>query len=160
NIDSNVVAIAQVFRTRPDDRVLDVLPLFHAFGNLVVWLAIERGLTLICHPNPLEAGAVGELVQRCRATVLLATPTFLQLYLRRCSPAQFGSLRLVIAGAERLSESVTQAFEDAFGIRPLEGYGMTECAPVVAVSTLDYRAPGFFQPGSRRGYVGQPLPGV
>ena len=57
-------------------------------------------------------------------------------------PAQFGSLRLVIAGAEKLPEPLSRAFEDAFGIRPLEGYGMTECSPVVAVSTLDYRAPG------------------
>jgi acyl-[acyl-carrier-protein]-phospholipid O-acyltransferase/long-chain-fatty-acid--[acyl-carrier-protein] ligase len=160
NIDSNVEAIAQVFRARPDDRVMDVLPLFHSFGYLVLWLALDRGLALICHPNPLEAAAVGDLVQRYRATVLLATPTFLQLYIRRCSPAQFGSLRLVLAGAERLGEPLAQAFEDTFGIRALEGYGLTECAPVVAVNTLDYRAPGFFQPGSRRGFVGQPLPGV
>jgi acyl-[acyl-carrier-protein]-phospholipid O-acyltransferase/long-chain-fatty-acid--[acyl-carrier-protein] ligase len=160
NIDSNVEAIAQVFRTRPDDRVLDVLPLFHSFGYLVLWLARNRGLPLICHANPLEAGAIGALVLRYDATILLATPTFLQLYVRRCTPAQFGSLRLVIAGAEKLAEPAAQAFEDHFGIRPLEGYGMTECSPVVAVSASDYRAPGFFQPGSRRGFVGQPLPGV
>ena len=142
NIDSNVEAIAQVFRTRPDDRVLDVLPLFHSFGYLVLWLGVNRGWPLICHPNPLEAAAIGELVERYEATILLATPTFLQLYLRRCTPAQFGSLRLVIAGAEKLPEPLAPAFEDTFGIRPLEGYGMTECSPVVAVSTLDYRAPG------------------
>src|SRR5262249_18284814 len=82
------------------------------------------------------------------------------LYLRRCAPAQFGSLRIVLAGAEKLQERVALAFEDHFGIRPLEGYGMTECSPVVAASTLDFRAAGFYQPGSRRGTVGQPLPGV
>ena len=98
--------------------------------------------------------AIGELVQRYSATILLATPTFLQLYLRRCAPAQFGSIRLVLAGAEKLSESLALAFEDAFGIRPMEGYGMTECSPVVAVNTFDYREPGFFQPGSRRGLRG------
>jgi acyl-[acyl-carrier-protein]-phospholipid O-acyltransferase/long-chain-fatty-acid--[acyl-carrier-protein] ligase len=160
NIESNVEAIAQVFRARTDDRILDILPMFHSFGYLVLWLAMGRGLTLICHNNPLEAGAIGDLVQRHRATILLATPTFLQLYLRRCSPAMFGSLRLVVAGAEKLSETLARAFEEVFGIRPLEGYGMTECSPVVAVSTLDYRAPGFFQPGSRRGFIGHPLPGV
>ncbi len=160
NIESNVEAIAQVFRTRPDDKVLDILPMFHSFGYLVLWLAMGRGLGLICHANPLEAGAIGDLAQRHRATILLATPTFLQLYLRRCSPAMFGSLRLVVAGAEKLSETLARAFEEVFGIRPLEGYGMTECSPVVAVSTLDYRAPGFFQPGSRRGFIGHPLPGV
>ncbi len=91
---------------------------------------------------------------------MLATPTFLQLYLRRCAAAQFGSIRLVLAGAEKLSESLALSFEDAFGIRPMEGYGMTECAPVVAVNTFDHRETGFFQPGSRRGFVGRPLPGV
>lgn len=66
----------------------------------------------------------------------------------------------MLAGAEKLGERLAQAFEDHFGIRPLEGYGTTECAPVVAASTQDFRAPGFYQPGSRRGSVGQPLPGV
>jgi acyl-[acyl-carrier-protein]-phospholipid O-acyltransferase/long-chain-fatty-acid--[acyl-carrier-protein] ligase len=160
NIDSNVTAIESVFRTRPGDRILDALPPFHSFGYLAIWLGLECGLALVCHPNPLDAASIGGLVERYEATILLATPTFLQIYLRRCSPAQFGSLRLVVAGAEKLAEPLARAFEDAFGVRPLEGYGMTECAPVVAVSTLDYRAPGFFQPGSRRGYVGHPLPGV
>ena len=160
NIVSNVTAIAQVVGTRPEDRLLDILPLFHSFGYLMLWLGACRGLALVCHPNPLEAAAIGALVVRYEATILLATPTFLQVYLRRCTPAQFGSLRLVIAGAEKLAEPMAQAFEDTFGIRPLEGYGMTECSPVVAVGTLDYRAPGFFQPGSRRGFVGHPLPGV
>ena len=66
----------------------------------------------------------------------------------------------MIAGAEKLPESVARTFEDHFGIRPLEGYGVTECSPVVAVNAPDFRGAGFFQPGSRRGFVGQPLPGV
>ncbi len=115
---------------------------------------------MILHPSPLDAGVIGELIQRYRATLLLATPTFLQIYMRRCTPAQFGSLRIVLAGAEKLSDRLVQAFEANFGIRPLEGYGTTECAPVVAASAPDFRAAGFYQPGSRRGFVGQPLPGV
>jgi len=112
------------------------------------------------HPNPLEGALIGDLVQRFRVTILIATPTFLQIYLRGCTPAQFGSLRLVLTGAERLTEHLALAFEDRFGIRALEGYGCTECSPVIAVSVPDFRAPGFFQPGSRRGFVGQPLPGI
>ncbi|HEV8673597.1 MAG TPA: acyl-[ACP]--phospholipid O-acyltransferase [Methylomirabilota bacterium] len=160
NLDSNVAAVTQVFGLSRDDRVLGILPLFHSFGYFSLWFAATRRLGMVFHPSPLDAAAIGELVQRYRVTFLLATPTFLQLYMRRCTPAQFGSLRVVLAGAEKLSGRVTQAFEDYFGIRPLEGYGTTECAPVVAVSTADYRAPGFYQPGSRRGCVGQPLPGV
>ncbi|MFO0907530.1 MAG: acyl-[ACP]--phospholipid O-acyltransferase [Isosphaeraceae bacterium] len=160
NVDSNLVAIAQVFRSRPDDRVMDVLPPFHSFGYLVMWMALNWGMPLICFPNPLDGVGVGTMVQRYRGTVMLATPTFLQIYIRRTPPAMFGSLRLVLAGAERLPDALLRAFEDTFGVRPLEGYGMTECAPVIAVNAPDYRAPGFFQPGSRRGFVGQPLPGV
>jgi acyl-[acyl-carrier-protein]-phospholipid O-acyltransferase/long-chain-fatty-acid--[acyl-carrier-protein] ligase len=160
NIDSNIQAIGQVYRVLPRDRLIGILPLFHSFGYTIFWFAANSGIGTVFHPSPLDAAMIGLLVERYRATVLLATPTFLQLYMRRCTPAQFGSLRLVLAGAEKLPESLALAFEDAFGIRPMEGYGLTECAPVVAVNTFDWREPGYFQPGSRRGFVGQPLPGV
>ena len=111
------------------------MPLFHSFGYTISWFAVNSGIGSVCHPSPLDAVHIGELVQRYAATVLLATPTFLQLYLRRCAPAQFGSLRLVLAGAEALPDTLSLAFEDGFGIRPMEGYGMTECSPVVAVNT-------------------------
>jgi acyl-[acyl-carrier-protein]-phospholipid O-acyltransferase/long-chain-fatty-acid--[acyl-carrier-protein] ligase len=160
NVDSNVEAIAQVFEVKKHDRVLGILPLFHSFGNLVLWFATNQELGAVFHPNPLEAGAVGNLIQRYRVSMLIATPSLLHHYVRRCTPAQFGSLRTVLAGAEKLPTRLALAFEDHFGIRPLEGYGTTECSPTVTMSTLDYRAAGFYQPGSRRGSVGQPLPGV
>ncbi len=160
NIDSNVQAIREAYRALPGDRLAAILPLFHSFGYTISWFAANSGIGSICHPSPLDAARIGELVQRYAATVLLATPTFLQLYMRRVPPAQFGSLRLVLAGAETLPDSLALAFEDTFGIRPMEGYGMTECSPVVSVNTFDHREPGFFQPGSRRRYVGRPLPGV
>ena len=157
NIDSNVEAIAQVYRVLAR-RSLDRHPApFHSFGYTIFWFAANSGIGTVFHPNPLDAAAIGTLVERYRVTILLATPTFLQLYMRRCTPAQFGSIRLVLAGAEKLPESMALAFEDTFGIRPMEGYGLTECSPVVAVNTFDWREPAFFQPGCRRGYVGQPL---
>ena len=160
NIAANVEAVAQVFRIEPDDRLLGILPHFHSFGYLALWLCANEHIGCIFLPNPIDAALVGQKVQQYRITLLLATPTFLQIYLRRCTPAQFGSLRYVLAAAEKLTPRLAQAFEDHFGIRPLEGYGATECAPAIALSTLDYRAPGFYQPGSRRATVGQPLPGV
>ena len=93
-------------------------------------------------------------------TFLLATPTFLQLYLRGCSAEDFGSLRVVMTGAEKLPDRLASAFEEHFGIRPLEGYGCTECAPAVAVNTHDFRAAGFRQVGAKRGKIGHPLPGM
>jgi acyl-[acyl-carrier-protein]-phospholipid O-acyltransferase/long-chain-fatty-acid--[acyl-carrier-protein] ligase len=160
NIDSNVQAIREAFHVEPADRLIGILPLFHSFGYVMFWFAANSGMASVCHPSPLDADRIGELIERYRVTVMLATPTFLQLYQRRCAPATFGSLRLVLAGAEKLPEALALSFEDTFGIRPMEGYGLTECAPVVAVNTFDHREPGFFQPGSRRGYVGRPLPGV
>jgi acyl-[acyl-carrier-protein]-phospholipid O-acyltransferase / long-chain-fatty-acid--[acyl-carrier-protein] ligase len=160
NIGSNIEAIAQVYRVLPNDRLMGILPFFHSFGYTMFWFAANTGMGMICHPSPLDAAVIGALVERFRGTVLLATPTFLQLYQRRCTPAQFGSLRLILAGAEKLPEALMLSFEDTFGIRPMEGYGLTECSPVVAVNTFDWREPGYFQPGARRGYVGQPLPGV
>jgi acyl-[acyl-carrier-protein]-phospholipid O-acyltransferase/long-chain-fatty-acid--[acyl-carrier-protein] ligase len=161
NVDSNVEALAQAFRTTIDDRFLGILPFFHSFGfTATLWFPACRGLSSAFHPSPIDAAAIGALVERHAVTFLLATPTLLSIYLRRCTPAQFGSLRLVLAGAEKLPERLSDAFEDHFGIRPLEGYGATECSPVIAASTFDFRSPGFYQPGWRRGFVGQPIPGV
>jgi acyl-[acyl-carrier-protein]-phospholipid O-acyltransferase/long-chain-fatty-acid--[acyl-carrier-protein] ligase len=100
------------------------------------------------------------LIRGQRITFLVTTPTFLQLYLRRCTPEQLSSLRVVLTGAEKLPLRLYEAFKDRFGIEPIEGYGVTECAPVIAVNCPDFRAAGYFQPASRRGTVGQPLPGI
>jgi len=161
NLDSNVEAAAQVIQCGPGDVMLGILPFFHSFGYMAtLWLVLNNGLGAVYHANPLDAGAVGELVQEYKVTVMISTPTFLQMYARRCSPGQFGSLRLVIAGAEKLPPALAQLFEDTFGLPAYEGYGATECSPGVALNAPDYRAAGYFQPGSRRGTVGQPLPGV
>src|SRR6202007_1983888 len=92
--------------------------------------------------------------------VLLAHPTVLKSYTPRCSPGDFGSLRFVMAGAEKLPERISQAFEDQFGIRPLEGYGCTECSPAVAVNTAHFLSALFRQVGAKRGTIGHPLPGM
>ena len=86
-----------------------------------LWLALNHGMGMILHPTPLEPAAVSALTRRYRVTYLIATPTFLQLYLRRCTPEDFGSLRTVMTGAEKLSDRLALAFEEKFGIRPLEG---------------------------------------
>jgi acyl-[acyl-carrier-protein]-phospholipid O-acyltransferase/long-chain-fatty-acid--[acyl-carrier-protein] ligase len=115
---------------------------------------------VVFHPNPLEPRAIGALMSQYAVTFLLATPTFLQTYMRRCSPEDFGSLEYVMAGAEKLPERISVAFEDRFGIRPLEGYGCTECSPAVTVNTKDFRAAEFRQVGAKRASIGHPLPGI
>ncbi len=161
NIMSNIDQMAQTFMLGKGDVLLGVLPFFHSFGYTVtLWLPAVLGVGVAYHPSPLDLTAVSELVRDYRVTFLLATPTFLQAYTRRCLPEDFGSLQFVVVGAEKLPEPLALAFEDRFGIRPLEGYGCTECSPVVAVNTRDFRAPGFRQVGAKRGRIGHPLPGV
>ena len=161
NVLSNVEQLEQVLAFDSRDRVLGVLPFFHSFGftgTLCLPAVVATGV--IYHPTPLEPEAIGDLIRRYAATFLLATPTFLQLYLRGCDPEDFGSLRFVLAGAEKLPDRLAFAFEEKFGIRPLEGYGCTECAPAVTVNTRDFRGPGLRQVGAKRGKIGHPLPGV
>jgi acyl-[acyl-carrier-protein]-phospholipid O-acyltransferase/long-chain-fatty-acid--[acyl-carrier-protein] ligase len=160
NVDANAQGAGQVLQLYQNERVLGILPFFHSFGYLVFWFVMFNNAGLVFHPSPLDGAAIGELVRRYRITFLVTTPTFLQLYLRRCTPEQFSSLRVVLTGAEKLPSRLVQAFEDRFGITPIEGYGVTECAPVVAVNCPDFRAAGYYQPASRRGTVGQPLPGM
>ncbi len=161
NLASNIEQLGQTFDFGPRDRFLGILPFFHSFGFTATLLAPPLyGIGVAFHPNPLEAKPVGELVRRYGATYLMATPAFLQIYLRACEPEDFGSLRFVMAGAEKLPEWLASAFEEKFGIRPVEGYGCTECSPVVTANTHDFRAAGFRQLGSRRGKIGRPLPGI
>jgi acyl-[acyl-carrier-protein]-phospholipid O-acyltransferase/long-chain-fatty-acid--[acyl-carrier-protein] ligase len=161
NIMSNIEQLGQTFDLRASDRILGILPFFHSFGfTVTIGLPACLGVGVVYYPNPLDAQAIGAMVREHAATFMVATPTFLQTYTRRCQAEDFGSLDYVIVGAEKLSERIAQAFEDKFGLKPLEGYGCTECAPVVAVNTKDYRAPGFRQVGGKRGKIGHPLPGV
>lgn len=160
NVQSNCDSIATVVPFDHRDKLVGVLPMFHSFGNMALWYAVGQGAGIVFHPNPLEAAAVGHLVGSHGATVLIATPTFLQLYYRRVEPGQFGSLRMVLTGAEKLTDDLADAFADRFGLRPVQGYGATECSPAIAVSAPGYRASGFYQAGARRGSVGRPVPGV
>ncbi|MFA5191182.1 MAG: acyl-[ACP]--phospholipid O-acyltransferase [Verrucomicrobiia bacterium] len=161
NVGANVQQLGQSFAFDGTDRILGVLPFFHSFGFTgALILPAVLGTGVVYHPSPLDARAIGALAGQYGVTFLLATPTFLQMYMRGCTPEDFGSLRFVMTGAEKLPERLAQAFEDQFGIRPMEGYGCTECSPAVTVNTRDFRAAGFRQVGAKRGKIGHPLPGV
>jgi acyl-[acyl-carrier-protein]-phospholipid O-acyltransferase/long-chain-fatty-acid--[acyl-carrier-protein] ligase len=161
NVAANVEQLNQVFLLHSNDRIMGILPFFHSFGFTgTLCLPAATGIGVVFHPNPLDSRVIGALVNKYAVTMLLATPTFLNAYTRRCEPEQFGSLRFVMAGAEKLPDRIAQAFEDRFGIRPLEGYGCTECSPAVTVNTIDFRAASFRQVGAKRGSIGHPLPGM
>ena len=161
NVVSNVEGLAQVMNVVPEDRLMGVLPFFHSFGFTgTLWFPMLQGIGVVYYPNPLDSRTIGSLVARHGATLLVATPTFLQAYIRRVEPGNFGSLRYVMVGAEKLPERIALAFEDRFGIRPHEAYGATECAPGIAINVIGYRARGFYQVGGKRAHIGHPLPGV
>jgi acyl-[acyl-carrier-protein]-phospholipid O-acyltransferase / long-chain-fatty-acid--[acyl-carrier-protein] ligase len=161
NVAANVEQLNQVFLLHSNDRIMGILPFFHSFGFTgTLCLPAATGIGVVFHANPLDSRVIGALVNKYAVTMLLATPTFLNAYTRRCEPEQFGSLRFVMAGAEKLPDRIAQAFEERFGIRPLEGYGCTECSPAVTVNTIDFRAASFRQVGAKRGSIGHPLPGM
>jgi len=161
NLLANVAQCGEVINLDHSQRLLGILPFFHSFGfTVTLCVPLVLGTGVVFYPNPLDARGIGALVRQHKITVLLATATFLQLYLRGVAPEDFGSLKLVVTGAEKLPERLATAFEERFGIRPLEGYGCTECSPAVSINTWDYRAPGFYQVGGKRGKIGQPVPGM
>ena len=161
NVCSNLEQIDQVFAFSPDERLLGVLPFFHSFGFTGTLASLAHwGIGMVYHYNPTDSKVIGELSQRYSVTFLLATPTFLQIYMRGCAPGQFGSVRFVMVGAEKLPERVAVAFEEKFGIRPMEAYGCTELSPAAMVNTRFYRSTGFCQNGCKRGTIGMSLPGM
>jgi acyl-[acyl-carrier-protein]-phospholipid O-acyltransferase/long-chain-fatty-acid--[acyl-carrier-protein] ligase len=161
NIISNIEAVRMVVQLKPDDSLCGVLPFFHSFGfNCSLWLPLISGVSVGYIANPLDGPAVGKSVCENRSTILFAPPTFLLNYIRRAKREDFSSLRLVVAGAEKLKKQLADMFEDKFGIRPLEGYGATELSPVVSLNIPDVEADGVYQVGTRESSVGHPIPGV
>ncbi|HLK64385.1 MAG TPA: acyl-[ACP]--phospholipid O-acyltransferase [Bryobacteraceae bacterium] len=161
NVIANIEAIAQVFWVDDTDRIAGVLPFFHSFGfTVTIWFPLISGCGVVYHPNPTDAKAIGELVAKYQATLLLSTPTFCTTYTRKITPEQFASLRFVLVGAEKLRDAVGAAFHEKFGKDLLEGYGCTEMAPVVAVNAPNYVHAKDSQTGTKPGTVGHPLPGV
>jgi len=164
NVVGNVSQFRQLLDARKTDAILGSLPFFHTFGSTVtLWYPLIEGVQIVTYPNPLEPARCAALIDRYELTFLLATPSFLRLYLRKAEPEQLRSLRLIIVGAEKLPLDLASHFEKVFHKKVFEGYGLTETAPVVSVNLPDPepKKPGeHVQPSSRLGSVGRLAPGM
>ncbi|MBW3543041.1 MAG: AMP-binding protein [Planctomycetes bacterium] len=161
NIGSDIDGVDQSVHIRREDVLLGVLPFFHSFGfTATLWLPLVLGPRAAYHFNPLDAREVGRLCERQGATIVMAAPTFLRGYLKRCTREQMHALNLVVAGAEKLPLELARQFREQFGVEPSEGYGTTELSPVVAVNVPDDRFDGPPGGGTKLGTVGRPLPGI
>ena len=160
NVCSNVRAIDQLVHLSPSDVALGVLPFFHSYGyTTTLWTPLVLEPAVVYHTDPRDAQVVGRLAREHHATILMATPTFLRIYIRRTLAEDFSTLEVVFGAAEKLPREVSDAFERKFGMRPCEAYGATELAPLVAANVpLSRHVPG--RPAdSREGTVGQPIAG-
>ncbi|MFT6835457.1 MAG: acyl-[acyl-carrier-protein]-phospholipid O-acyltransferase [Francisellaceae bacterium] len=159
NLIGNIKQGIILLQANENDIVLSILPIFHAFGlTATALLPLVEGLPMICHPDPTDGAVLGKLVKKYKATLLTGTSTFYRLYVknRHITPDMFESLRLVIAGAEKLLPDVREGFYKKFGKIILEGYGTTELSPFTSCNQLD-------TPNKKNnlvGTVGKSVPGA
>lgn len=165
NLLTNIKQISELLNFRKDDVILNSLPIFHSFGLTVATLMpLAEGIRQAIAPDPTDGAAIGKLAARQNATIMFGTSTFFRLYIKnpKFHPLMLQSMRMVIAGAEKLKSDVKEAFKMKFGLEIYEGYGATETTPVACVNMPNVlereslKELTFNKPGS----VGLPLPGT
>ena len=153
NIISNIRAGLEAFQLSTRDVLVGFLPSFHSFGLTVTTvLPVLGGARVVHHPDPTDASAIARKIGSYKGTIVCGTPTFLSYILEHARPGELDTIRMAVAGAEKcpmsLYERASQLLPHA---RLLEGYGITECAPLVSCNRLDHAKPGS---------IGLPFPGV
>ena len=160
NINSDIYSIIRIVNWNSSDRVVGNLPIFHSFGFLVSFcLSISQNTRIVLITNPLDAKMVGYALKRLKVTVMMAAPGFLQAYMRRCAVEDFASLRLVVTGAERLREDISEKFTKMTNLTIAEGYGCTELSPIVSINVANSISKLGTSIG-KSGSIGTSMPGI
>jgi acyl-CoA synthetase (AMP-forming)/AMP-acid ligase II/1-acyl-sn-glycerol-3-phosphate acyltransferase/acyl carrier protein len=153
NFLANLRDFNQVLSLKSTDKLLGILPIFHSLGLAgTVILPLCAGLRTVYWPNPTEGPLLARMIHAYKTSLLLSTPSFLSGILRSSRPEQLASLRLVFTGAEKCPEQLFTALQEYCPQAVLcEGYGVTECSPVISVNSPE--AP-------EAGTLGKPLPSM
>lgn len=161
NLVANIRQVLGVIDLMDSDRVFNALPLFHSFGLLGLLLPLARGAYVFLYPSPLHYRVIPSLLYDLDCSIFFGTNTFLGGYARKASAYDFRTVRLLLAGAEKLQEITANTWARRFGVRALEGYGATECSPAITLNTLvnpRFGSAGRFLPGIE--YKFEPVEGV
>ena len=143
NIAANAKQAAIELGAVSTDIVMSTLPTFHAFGFAITTLMpLSEGIPIVCHPDPKDVATIASGIAKYSGTILVGTPTFLRMYTisKKVSAESLKSLRLVVAGAEKLRSEVRDGFESKFNMPVYEGYGTTETSPGASVNLPDIKS--------------------
>ncbi|MDB4598945.1 AMP-binding protein [Candidatus Pseudothioglobus singularis] len=161
NIAANAKQAAIELGAVESDVIMSTLPTFHAFGFAITTLMpLSEGIPIVCHADPKDVSTIASGIQKYSGTILVGTPTFLRMYTisKKVTPESIQSLRLVVAGAEKLRSEVRDGFEAKFKMSVYEGYGTTETSPGASVNLPDIQSP--FKLRNRPGTVGKAFSGT
>ncbi len=152
NIGHNAYDAFKVFNLTPDDTLMSILPVFHSFGQLVnFWLPMLTGMTAVTYANPLDYKTIPKIIREMKASMIAATPIFFAGYSRESQPGDFDSMRIIVAGADKVPDSLRDEFKKKHNKVLLEGYGVTETSPVISCNLPEANKPGS---------IGKVFPGI
>ncbi|MDC3345249.1 AMP-binding protein [Candidatus Pseudothioglobus singularis] len=161
NIAANAKQAAIELGAVESDVIMSTLPTFHAFGfTITTLMPLSEGIPIVCHADPKDVTTIASGIQKYSGTILVGTPTFLRMYTinKKVKSESMQSLRLVVAGAEKLRAEVKDGFESKFNLPVYEGYGTTETSPGASVNLPDINVP--YKLRNRPGTVGKAFSGT